>query len=66
MNKLALLLMAGLLISSGSAFARDDRAFLVVYPDGKYVLPGGETVVVKGSRTSGLQEAIDRAVQRRI
>jgi len=63
MNKLALLVMAGLLVLSGSALAGEDRAFLVVYPNGKYVLPSGETVVVEGSKTSGLQEAIDRAVK---
>jgi hypothetical protein len=63
MNRVALLLMAGLLVLSVSALASEDRAFLVVYPNGKYVLPGGETVVVEGSRTSGLQEAIDWAVK---
>ena len=63
MNKLALLLMTGLPCLSCSAFASEYRAFLVVYPNGKYVLPSGETVVVEGSKTSGLQEAIDRAVK---
>ena len=42
--------------------ASPDRAFLVLTPDGKYVLPDGEVVEVKESKTSGLQEAIDRAV----
>jgi hypothetical protein len=63
MHRVALLLMAGLLVVSGPALAGEDRAFLVVYPNGKYVLPSGETVVVEDSKTSGLQEAIDRAVK---
>ena len=63
MNLVALLLMAWLLGLSAAALAGEDRAFLVVYPNGKYVLPSGETVVVEGSKTSGLQEAIGRAVK---
>jgi hypothetical protein len=63
MNRVPLRLMAGLLVLSSSALAGEDRAFLVAYPNGKYVLPSGETVVVEGSKTSGLQEAIDRAVK---
>jgi len=63
MNRVALLLMAWLLGLSAAALAGEDRAFLVVYPNGKYVLPSGETVVVEGSKTSGLQEAIDRVVK---
>jgi len=63
MNRVALLLMAWLLGLSAAALAGEDRAFLVVYPNGKYVLPSGETVVVEGSKTSGLQEAIGRAVK---
>ena len=63
MNLVALLLMAWLLGLSAAALAGEDRAFLVVYPNGKYVLPSGETVVVEGSKTSGLQEALGRAVK---
>ena len=63
MKKLALLVIAGLPALSCSALAGEDRAFLVVHPNGKYVLPSGEAVVVQGSKTCGLQEAIDRAVK---
>src|SRR5208283_5219648 len=63
MNKAVFLLTAGLLFLSWSASAAKDGAFLVVYPNGKYVLPSGEAVVVEGSKTCGLQEAIDRAVK---
>lgn len=62
LNKVELLSMAVLVIGSCSVFAHEERASLVVYPDGKYVLPDGETVVPQGSKTSGLQEAIHRAV----
>jgi hypothetical protein len=63
MTRLALLFVAGLLASSWSLLAGEDRACLVVYPTAKYALPSGETVSVQGSKTSGLQEAIDRAVK---
>ena len=63
MKKLVWLAIPGLLALGCSALAGEDRAVLVVYPNGKYVLPGGDTVIVEGSKTSGLQEAIDRAVK---
>ena len=63
MKKLSLLVVTCLPALSCAALAGEDHAFLVVYPNGKYVLPSGETVVAEGSRTCGLQEAIDRAVK---
>ena len=63
MNKVTFLLIVAPLIINCSIFAHEEHASLVLYPNGKYVLPGGETVVVKSSKTSGLQEAIDRAVK---
>ncbi len=63
MKKLALLVIACLAILRCAALSGEDRAFLVVYPSGKHVLPSGESVIVHGSRTCGLQEAIDRAVK---
>ena len=50
MNRVALLLMAGLLVLCGSAWAGEGSAFLVVYPSGKYVLPSGETPGCRGQQ----------------
>ncbi|GMW02092.1 MAG: hypothetical protein AMXMBFR84_32280 [Candidatus Hydrogenedentota bacterium] len=36
---------------------------IVLYPDGHYVLPDGESVYTNGSKTSGLQEAVNRCVK---
>lgn len=62
-NKVTLLFIALQLVFSRSVFAYEERVSLVLYPNGKYVLPDGETVLVEGSKTSGLQEVIDRAAK---
>lgn len=63
MNKVSALFTAVILVFNCSLSAHEEHAFLVLHPNGRYVLPGGETVVVKGSKTSGLQEAVNRAAK---
>ena len=64
MKHILLIILFALLGATSFAAPRAvERASLVLYPNGKYALPDGETVVVKGSKTSGLQEAIDRAAK---